>query len=130
MILVDSSVWIDFFNGKKTTQTDFLEEVLGKEIIGIGDLILTEVLQGFSSKSDALKAQENFEDLSYFSLVGKEVAIQAAYNYRELRLRGVTIRKTIDVLIGTFCIANDTTLLHCDKDFEPMVSYLGLKSIF
>lgn len=130
MILVDSSVWIDFFNGNRTIQTDFLEEVLGKELISIGDLILTEVLQGFSSKRDALKAQEFFEDLAYFSLVGKEVAIQSALNYQELRLQGVTIRKTIDVLIGTFCIVNDITLLHCDKDFEPMVSYLGLKSIF
>lgn len=130
MIMVDSSVWIDYFNGKNTIQTDFLNRILGNEDVCVGDLILTEVLQGFSLEKDAEVAHELFNDLLLFDLVGKEIAIYAAKNYRELRKSGVTIRKIIDMLIGTFCINRNIKLLHCDRDFEPMVKYLKLQSIF
>ena len=130
MIMVDSSVWIDYFNGKNTIQTDFLNRILGNEDVCVGDLILTEVLQGFSLEKDAEVAHGLFNDLLLFDLVGKEIAFDAAKNYRELRKSGVTIRKTIDMLIGTFCINRNIKLLHCDRDFEPMVKYLKLQSIF
>lgn len=129
MILVDSSVWIDYFNGNKNSQTDFLDGALGKEIICTGDLIMTEVLQGFNADSDFLKAMGFFEDLHYFNLSGKDIAVLAAQNFRFLRKEGVTIRKTIDVLIATFCIHNEVLLLHKDKDFDPFVTFLGLRSV-
>ncbi|SFU03524.1 hypothetical protein SAMN04489724_3494 [Algoriphagus locisalis] len=128
MIMVDSSVWIDYFNGNRNSQTDFLDGALGKEIICTGDLIMTEVLQGFNADSDFLKAMGFFEDLHYFNLSGKDIAVLAAQNFRFLRKKGVTIRKTIDVLIATFCIHNEVVLLHNDKDYVPFVIYLGLKS--
>nr|WP_211482916.1 PIN domain nuclease [Algoriphagus locisalis] len=126
--MVDSSVWIDYFNGNRNSQTDFLDGALGKEIICTGDLIMTEVLQGFNADSDFLKAMGFFEDLHYFNLSGKDIAVLAAQNFRFLRKKGVTIRKTIDVLIATFCIHNEVVLLHNDKDYVPFVIYLGLKS--
>ncbi|MEB2776114.1 PIN domain nuclease [Algoriphagus sp. D3-2-R+10] len=128
MILVDSSVWIDYFNGRKNLQTDFLHEILGKEIICTGDLIMTEVLQGFNSDQSFSNATEFFEDLHFFNLGGKDLAISAAKHFRFLRKQGVTIRKTIDVLIATFCIKNEVVLLHNDKDFEPFIIHFGLKS--
>lgn len=130
MILVDSSVWIDYFNGKENKHTDFLDSALGNEIICIGDLILTEVLQGFINEKEYKAALEIFDTLYFFELGGKEVAIQASQNYRFLRLSGVTIRKTIDVIIATFCIKNGFRILHNDGDFDPFVTHLGLKSIF
>jgi predicted nucleic acid-binding protein len=130
MIMVDSSVWIDYFNGRDTLQTDFLNRILGNEDVCVGDLILTEVLQGFASEEDVMVAHELFNDLVLFDLVGKEIAIEAAKNYRELRRNGVTIRKTIDMMIGTFCINRNITLLHSDRDFEVMSKYLKLQSIF
>jgi predicted nucleic acid-binding protein len=130
MILVDSSVWIDYFNGVKNTCTDFLDNSLGNEIIGIGDLILLEVLQGFNEEKDHSNAKNLLEELHFFTLGGKEIALLASDNYRFLRRKGVTIRKTIDVVIATFCIKNEIKLLHNDKDFGPFVTHLGLKSIF
>ncbi len=130
MILVDSSVWIDYFNGVNNTQTDFLDNSLGNEIIGIGDLILVEVLQGFNEEKDHSMAKNLLEELHFFSMGGKVIALLASDNYRILRKKGVTIRKTIDVVIATFCIKNETKLLHNDKDFDPFVTHLGLKSIF
>jgi len=130
MIMVDSSVWIDFFNGRDTLQSDFLNRILGNEDVCIGDLIMTEVLQGFSFEHHVKVAYNLFNDLLFFDLVGKNVAFEAARNYRELRKNGVTIRKTIDVIIGSFCIQKNIQLLHSDKDFEPMIKYLNLKSIF
>lgn len=128
MILVDSSVWIDYFNGIKNLQTDFLHEVLGKEMICTCDLIMTEVLQGFNSDQSFSNAIDFFKDLHFFNLGGKDLAVSAAQNFRFLRKKGVTIRKTIDVMIASFCIKNEVALLHNDKDFEPFVIHLGLKS--
>jgi len=130
MIMVDSSVWIDYFNGHSTLQTDFLNRILGNEDVCVGDLILTEVLQGFSSEGDVEIAHQLFKDLLLFDLVGKEIALDAAKNYRELRRNGVRIRKTIDMMIGTFCIKRNIKLLHSVRDFDAMSKHLKLQSIF
>jgi len=126
MILVDSSVWIDYFNGRKTWQTDLLENLFSNVPIIIGDLILTEILQGFRSDNDYKTAKSFLSDLPFRQMGGYQVAVQSAQNYRALRKKGVTVRKTIDVIIGTYCILEDLPLLHDDRDFEPMVSHLSL----
>lgn len=128
MILVDSSVWIDFFRGTVTPQTERLDALLGSELLVVGDLILAEVLQGFSSERDFNQARKLLTALDVVTLGGPEIAIQAARNFRTLRARGVTIRKTIDTLIATRCIESDYALLFSDRDFEPFVEHLGLRS--
>ncbi len=130
MILVDSSVWIDYFNGKKTSQTDWLDSALGNKPILIGDLILTEVLQGFQSENDFLKAKKLLLEFPFMEMVGQNMAIKSAANYRFLRKKGVTVRKTIDVTIGTFCIYYHFSLLHDDRDFDPLEKHLKLKTIW
>jgi predicted nucleic acid-binding protein len=129
MIIVDSSVWIDYFNGRDTPQTARLDELLGLELLGIGDIILTEVLQGFRDDTDYRTAKEMLTSLTLLNMLGIEVAVKSADNFRILRKRGITIRKTIDVIIATFCIENDHSLLFSDKDFMPFVEYLGLISV-
>jgi hypothetical protein len=126
MIVVDTSVWIDFFNGGPTREADVLNEVLGERLIVVGDLTMTEVLSGLRADGDRRKAQSLLESCEFRPMVGKEVAIEAAGNYRLLRKRGITVRKTIDVLIGTFCIVNRLPLLHADRDFDPLEEHLGL----
>jgi predicted nucleic acid-binding protein len=128
MILVDSSVWIDFFRGTVTPQTERLDALLSSELLVVGDLILAEVLQGFSSERDFNQARKLLTALDVVTLGGPEIAIQAARNFRTLRARGVTIRKTIDTLIATRCIESDYALLFSDRDFEPFVEHLGLRS--
>ncbi|MGD8539021.1 MAG: PIN domain nuclease [Candidatus Aminicenantes bacterium] len=129
MILVDSSVWIAYFSGKINPQTDWLDAALGREIIIVGDIILAEVLQGFQDDRDFRKAKELLFHFQFMEMLGRELALKSAQNYRLLRRRGVTIRKTIDVMIGTFCIHNGLSLVHDDKDFDPLVKYLNLKVI-
>ncbi len=129
MMVVDSSVWIDYFNGKITKQTNLLHSLLGNELIVVGDLILTEVLQGFQNDKDFKKAGELLDSLIFRQMLGKELAVKSAKNYRRLRKKGVTVRKTIDVIIATFCIANNLPLLHSDRDFNPMQKHLNLKLI-
>jgi predicted nucleic acid-binding protein len=129
MILVDSSVWIDYFNDKITKQTNLLDSLLGSELIVIGDLILTEVLQGFQQDRDFNKARKLLDSLIFRQMLGRQLAIKSAENYRTLRKKGVTVRKTIDVIIATFCIANNLPLLHSDRDFRPMEKHLNLKVI-
>lgn len=129
MILVDSSVWIDYFNGTETSQTEWLDSALGSTPIIMGDLILTEVLQGFQNQKEFETAKNLLLDMPFMAMVGREIALASAENYRSLRRRGVTVRKTIDILIGTFCIHYQLPLLHDDRDFEPMVNFLGLKTI-
>jgi predicted nucleic acid-binding protein len=129
MILVDSSVWIDYFNGNQTPQTDWLDSSLGNTPIIIGDLILTEVLQGFQNDKDFKIARNLLLRIPFKSMGDQALALESAMNYRLLRKKGVTVRKTIDVIIGTFCVHNRLTLLHCDRDFDPMVKYFGLKII-
>lgn len=127
MVLVDTSVWVDFFNGVESIEVDTLDALLGSGRIVIGDLILAEILQGFARDADYRRAGKLLADVPYADLVGREVALAAADNYRRLRNRGITVRKTIDVIIGTFCILNDHELLHCDRDFDPMEEALGLR---
>jgi hypothetical protein len=128
MILVDTSVWIDYFNGEVTGQTDTLDALLGTESLGIGDLILAEVLQGFRLDRDFRRAKELLTSLSLFEMLGVENAVRSAENYRVLRKRGITIRKTADVIIASFCIAEDHALLFSDRDFVPFVEELGLRT--
>ncbi len=128
MILVDSSVWIDFFNGVSCSETDKLNEILGLEEVVIGDLILAEVLQGFRSDTDYKAAKNVLTSLTVYDLLGKDMAIKSANNFRKLRKKGITIRKTADVIIATYCIENKIPLLFTDKDFVPFVGNLRLKS--
>ena len=128
MILVDSSVWIDYFRGTVTPQTEKLDTVLGVEPIVTGDLILTEVLQGFISDRDFSQAKKLMMSLLVIDLAGQALAIQAANNFRTLRALGITVRKTIDTLIATRCIENRMPLLYSDRDFDPFVQHLGLRS--
>ena len=127
MILVDSSVWIDYFNGKRSWQTDLLDNYLSDVPIIMGDLILTEVLQGFKSDKDFKTAKSFLSLLPFRQMGGYNVAIQSAQNYRRLRKAGITVRKTIDVIIATFCIIDGLTLLHDDRDFNPIASHFPLK---
>ena len=127
MILVDSSVWIDYFNGAITPQTKKLDELLGHEPLAIGDLILVEVLQGFDDDREFTQAQKFLASLTLVEIGGIDIAIAAALNFRALRKRGITIRKTIDTVIATRCIESGYELLHSDKDFEPFAKYLGLR---
>ena len=128
MILVDSSVWIDFFRGTITPQTERLDVLLGSEPLIVGDLILAEVLQGFGSDRDFNQARKLLTALDVVDLGGQDIAIQAARNFRTLRAKGLTIRKTIDTLIATRCIESDYALLFSDRDFDPFVEHLGLRS--
>ena len=127
MIVVDSSVWIDYFNGCSTKETEALHGLLGRRTIIVGDLILAEVLQGFRSDRDFRRARGLLEGFDVVSMVGPASAVRAAENYRRLRRLGVTVRKTIDVLIGSYCLSRGLPLLHADTDFEPMVQHLGLR---
>jgi len=127
VIVVDSSVWIDYFNGTINATSHRLDQLLGAQPILVGDLILTEVLQGFRSDADHRAAHQAMTSFPVESMVGPVRAVRAADNYRLLRSRGVTVRKTIDVLIGTFCLEESHQLLFSDRDFEPLVEHLGLQ---
>lgn len=128
MILVDSSVWIDYFRGTTTPQAEKLDLLLGNEPIATGDLILTEVLQGFVSDRDFNQARKLMTTLVIVDLGGEAMAIQAAKNFRALRALGITVRKTIDTVIATRCIESGWPLLYSDRDFDPFVEHLGLRS--
>ena len=128
MILVDSSVWIDYFRGVASPQTDRLDSLLGHEPLATGDLVLAEVLQGFDSQRDFNRARKLLTTLKIYDLGGREVAIQAAKNFRKLRVLGVTVRKTIDAIIATHCILRGHSLLYSDWDFDPFVQHLRLRS--
>lgn len=128
MILVDSSVWIDYFRGIATPETDKLDALLGSEPVAVGDVVLTEVLQGFTSDRDFDQALRLMASLILIDTGGHAIAIQAARNFRLLRARGITIRKTIDTLIATRCIEDGLSLLYSDRDFDPFVAHLGLIS--
>lgn len=129
MILVDSSVWIDYFRGTVTPQTKRLDVLLGTEPLAIGDLILVEVLQGFDNDRDFDHARRMLTGLTVVALGGQEIAIHTAKNFRALRRLGVTVRKTIDAVIATRCIEDGHDLLHNDRDFDPFAKYLGLSVV-
>ena len=126
MILVDTSVWIDYFNGQRTWQTDLLDNLLSDVPVIVGDLILAEILQGFRSDRDYESAKSYLSALPFHQIGGYQVAVQSARNYRTLRKKGVTVRKTTDVIIGTYCILEGLPLLHDDRDFDPMAAHLSL----
>jgi predicted nucleic acid-binding protein len=130
LILVDSSVWIDYFRGTISAQTEKLDGLLGHEPLAIGDLILTEVLQGFDNGRDFHAARRVLTSLMVVEIGGLEIAVQAAKNFRALGRLGVTVRKTIDIVIATRCIESGYDLLHSDRDFDPFAKHLGLRVVF
>lgn len=130
MILVDSSVWISYLNGKSTLETDLLNRFIGVDSILMTDLIYTEILQGYREDYVFNEVKSFLDEFPFANLGSQELAVKSAQNYRFLRKKGITIRKTITSYIATYCIEKDLTLLHFDKDFEPFVEHLGLKSIF
>jgi len=129
LILVDSSVWIDYFKGTITAQTEKLDRLLDQELLAVGDLILTEVLQGFADEREFNEARKMLTSLIVVELGGQELAIQAAKNFRALRRLGVTVRKTIDTVIATRCIESGYDLLHSDGNFDPFAKHLGLRVV-
>lgn len=128
MIVVDSSVWIDFFNGASTPQVERLDGLLGVTPLAIGDLILVEVLQGFRNERDVGTARQLFRSLALLPMLGGSNAWKAAENYRTLRRKGITVRKTIDGIIATACIEANLPLLFSDRDFQPYVDHLALEA--
>ena len=129
MVLVDSSVWIDYLRGADTPQVGWLDEHLGVEPVAIGDLIFTEVLQGCGSDQNFNEVRRTLSALHQVEICGDDVKIEAARNFRRLRALGVTSRKTIDTLIATRCIVSQFVLLHSDRDFDAFERHLGLKCV-
>ena len=129
MILVDSSVWIDYFRGASTTQADKLDTLLTRERLAVGDLVVAEVLHGFRDDLAFEQARDVLEQFVFVELGGYRIALQAAKNYRTLRARGISVRKTVDTIIATKCIEDGFALLYSDRDFDPFVEHLGLRSV-
>lgn len=129
MLVVDSTVWIDYFNGLENPQTDYLDQIVDRTPILIGDLILAEVLQGFRDDSDFEEARRALSKYLQVAMVNPELALQSARNYRLLRCKGITVRKTIDSLIATYCIENEHDLLHNDNDFDGYEKHLRLRVV-
>lgn len=129
MIVVDSSVWIDYFRGRATPQVETLDALLGVEPVATGDLMLTEVLQGFAGDRDFNRARKLLMSLVIVDLAGPSIAVKAAENFRALRRLGISVRKTIDTVIATHCIENRLPLLYSDRDFDPFVEHLGLRAV-
>lgn len=127
MILVDSSVWIDYFRSADTPQVALLDSLFGRSPLAVGDLIAAEVLQGIRDERQFKLVKKTLEAFERIDLAGYDIAVKAAENYRSLRAMGITIRKTIDTLIATRCIEDGLTLLHADRDFLPFSEHLGLK---
>jgi predicted nucleic acid-binding protein len=128
VIFIDSSVWVDYFRGVASAETDHLDALLPVRRLSTGDLIIAEVLQGFDSDREFAQARQLLSTMTIFELCGLEVAIGAAVNFRKLRAVGVTVRKTIDTIIATYCILDGHELLYSDRDFDPFVEHLGLRS--
>jgi len=129
LIVVDSSVWIDFLNGREAPHVRRLHTILGVEEVIVGDLMLCEVLQGLKDERAARSVEALLRRFDIVPMGGDEIAVSAARNFRALRRKGVTVRTTIDLLIGTWCIENRTALLHNDNDFRPMARHLGLVEV-
>lgn len=128
-ILVDSSVWIDFFNGSFTPEVALLDRLLGRAPLVVGDLVVAEVLQGFREDRDHEQAKDALLRFPVLPMGGLELALESAANYRALRRQGITVRKTIDCWIATFCLREDLELLHADRDFDPFATHLGLRVV-
>lgn len=128
MIFADSSVWIDYFNGKDSVETEFLDAAMSSDTICLGDIILAEMLQGFRNDADYRQARELLTSLPVYQMLSPEVAIASADNYRKLRKQGITVRKSVDVWIATYCIEKGIQLLFSDRDYLPFVHHLGLRT--
>lgn len=129
MIIVDTSVWIDYFNGKDTDETNILDGALGRQEVAIGDLIVLEILRGFRNDKDYNTARKYLANLHQHSMLSPELALKAADYYRKLRKKGITVRKTADIVIATFCIEQRFPLLYTDKDFNPFSEHLNLRPV-
>lgn len=129
MVIVDSTVWVDYFNGQHNPETDWLDARLDQERLGLTTIILTEVLQGIRDERRAADVQKALLEFEVFEAAGADLAVDAARNYRALSGRGKTVRKTIDVLIATFCLREGHSLLHRDRDFDPFEDLLGLSVV-
>ncbi len=127
MVVVDSSVWVGYFNGTRTPAAERLDAILDLEPVAVGDVILTEVLQGFRHDRDYRTAKSLLTSLTIVEMLGQELAIRSADNFRRLRKKGITVRKTIDVIIATSCIERKLSLLYSDRDFDPFREHLGLR---
>ena len=129
MVIVDSTVWVDYFNGQHNLETDWLDARLDQERFGLTTIILTEVLQGIRDERRAADVQKALLEFEVFEAASAELAVDAVRNYRTLRARGKTVRKTVDVLIATFCLREGHSLLHRDRDFDPFEELLGLSVV-
>ncbi len=129
MLVVDTTVWVDYFNGQINPETDYLDHALTEELILVGDLILAETLQGFRSDKDFMQAQAALSKFEQAEMVNGELALKSAQHYRALRKMGITVRKTIDCLIATYCIVENHTLLHREVDLDAFEEHLGLNVV-
>jgi predicted nucleic acid-binding protein len=129
MILADTSVWIDYLNGNEGSQTNMLDKALIDGLVATGDLIFLEVLQGIKSEREYNKTRTALATLEQYEMFGHNMLEKCAENFRFLRKKGITIRKTNDVIIATFCIENNLPLLFSHRDFKPFVDFLGLISV-
>lgn len=130
MILVDTSVWIDYFNGHVNVHTDILDNALYEDTVAIGDIIFLEILQGFTNDEDYKQAKSKLSTLDQYILLGNDRVAKCADNYRTLRKKGITVRKTNNVIIASYCIEQGLPLLFIDRDFKPFIDHLGLKSVY
>jgi len=128
MVVIDTSAWIEYFNDTGHKVVRDIEYALDNDIVCLGDLIYCEILQGIRDKRQLKKVKDVFNTLNRDIVGGFEICEKAAENYKYLRSLGVTVRKTIDVIIGTFCLENNYAIIHNDSDFKYMEAYLGLKS--
>jgi predicted nucleic acid-binding protein len=126
VVIVDTTVWIDYLTGVQNAETDWLDRELDRQRLGLTDLILCQVLQGIRDEASFGRAVREFRRFEIFTVDGEEMAIAAARNYRKLRQRGYTVCKTIDCWIATFCIREQHSLLHRDRDFDPFESEMGM----
>ena len=129
MVIIDTTVWIDYLNGIKTPQSDWLDTEVERQRLGLTDVILCEVLQGVHDDQQFVDIRRELSKFEIMSTGGIELAVAAAENYRTLRAQGRTVRKTIDCLIATFCLRNGYSLLHNDRDYDPFEEILGLRVI-
>jgi predicted nucleic acid-binding protein len=129
VVIVDSSVWITFLNGFTTPESQWLDFKLDRERIGLTTLMLAEVLQGLRDDREAAAVQTELMKFEIIELHDAALAVEAARHYRLLRQRGITIRKTVDLLVACFCIRDEHSLLHSDRDYDPFEQHLGLQVI-
>ena len=129
MVIIDTTVWVDYLNGVASPPTEWLDREIEKQRLGLTDLILSEVLQGMRDERQAAETRRELLKFEVFASGGTQLAVAAAYNYRALLAKGRTVRRTIDCWIATYCLLNDHSLLHNDSDFDPFETFLGLRVV-